>query len=254
MSALLLSFFVFASFLLSPVRAAEVIAPAPANHFNDYAGAVKRGTAQQLDNELTEFERSTSTQLVVAIFPKMQSASSIEDYTTRVFQSWGVGRKPANNGAVLFVFVEEHSLRIQTGYGLEGALPDVLCKRIIENEIVPRLRAGDFDGGLTNGVRAMMAAAKGEYRGTGQTVRDTESGKGGSPWWPFAIFIVIIVLSRFFRGNSVYSRSGRSTTWMGGGGWGGGSSGGGWSSGGGGGGSFSGGGGSTGGGGASGRW
>jgi uncharacterized protein len=155
---------------------------------------------------------------------------------------------------VLFVFMEEHSLRIQTGYGLEGALPDVLCKQIIENEITPRFRAGDFDGGIANGVHAMMAAAQGEYRGTGATVRES-GGRAARfpPWAGIVVFIVIIVLTRAFRGNSaVYSRRGRRTVWIGGGGWGGGS-GGGWSSGGGGG-SFTGGGGGTGGGGASGRW
>src|SRR4051812_2308127 len=142
------------------LRAAEVIPPAPKNHFNDYAHIVRPATANQLNSELTQFERDTSNQIVVATFPRMESKSSVEDYTVRVAQAWGVGQKDRKNGAVLFVFQETHDVRIVTGYGLEGPLPDALCKQIIENEIVPRFRSGDFDGGLTAGTRAIMAAVR----------------------------------------------------------------------------------------------
>jgi uncharacterized protein len=244
---------------LAGARAAEVIPPAPQNHFNDYAGIVRPATARQLNSELTQFERDASTQLVVAIFPRMQSDSSVEDYTVRVAQKWGVGQKGRNNGAALFVFQQSHDLRIVTGYGLEGALPDALCKRIIEDEIAPRFRAGDFDGGLTAGVHAMMAAVRGEYRGTGRTARESPviSERGIGAFFPFLFFIVIFILliRSGTRRRTVYSRRGVWTSpwWWGGGGggWGGGSSGG-WS--GGGGGTFSGGGGSFGGGGAGGKW
>ena len=104
---------------------------------------------------------------MVAVFPKMQSDSSIEDYTVRVARSWQVGQKNKNNGAVLFVFVQDHKMFLQVGYGLEGVLPDALCKRIIDEQITPRFKAGDFDGGLTAGVQAILAATKGEYKGTG---------------------------------------------------------------------------------------
>jgi uncharacterized protein len=247
-------------FSISLARAAEVIPPAPRDHFNDYAGIVERGTATQLNTELTQFERDTSNQIVVAIFPKMQSDSSIEDYTVRVFQAWKVGQKDRSNGAVLFIFSQDRKLRIVTGYGLEGALPDALCKRIIEEEITPRFRVGDFSGGAAAGTRALMAAAKGEYRGTGRTVADQRRGSASSgvtPFLPFIIFFIVIALiTRSRRRNTVLGRRGtwvdHTPWWGGGGGWSGGG-GGGWS-GGGGGGSFSGGGGSTGGGGAGGSW
>ncbi len=129
-----------AAFWLAGAKAAEVMPPAPAAYFNDYAGLVQPGTAQALNAKLEEFERATSNQILVAVYPTMQSDSSIEDYTVRVAQSWRVGQKARSNGAVLFVFAREHKLYVQTGYGLEGALPDALCKRIIEDEIVPRFR------------------------------------------------------------------------------------------------------------------
>jgi uncharacterized protein len=246
------------------LRAAEVIPPAPPNHFNDFAGVISPAVAQRLNAELAGFERDTSSQLIVAIYPHMQSDSSIEDYTVRVFQAWQVGRKGRNNGAVLFVFTQDHRLRIATGYGLEGVLPDALCRRIIANEITPRLRGGNFDAGLTAGVQALMAAAKGEYRGTGRTVRDEQGGpiRGATSPGIFGGIIFLIVMALILRAvfgsrrSLLYGGAGRRGVWINPGGWGGGNwggGGGGWS-GGGGGGSFSGGGGSTGGGGASGSW
>jgi len=141
---------------------------------------------------------------------------------------------------------------IEVGYGLEGVLPDALCKRIIDEQITPRFRAGDFDGGLTAGVQAILAATKGEYRGTGTTVAeqgqaaDTHHGVGDVI--STIIFILLIILFLYFRffflplGGIFYSGSG----WSGGGRSGGGGFGGG--------GGFSGGGGSFGGGGAGGSW
>ncbi len=241
-------------------HAAEVIPPTPPNHFNDFAGVVRRETAQKLNSQLADFERETSNQLVVAIYPKLESNSSVDDYAVRVAQRWAVGRKDKKNGAVLFMFQQSRDIRIVTGYGLEAVLPDALCKQIIENEMVPRFRAGDFDAGLTAGVQAMIAATRGEYKGTGRTVADARGGSNsGSNVGGIIIFIILILLfSRGTRrrGGMLYGGRGRTmmggTPWIGGGSsWGGGSSGGGSS---GGGGSFSGGGGSFGGGGAGGKW
>jgi len=243
--------------------AGETIPPAPAHYFNDYAGVVSAATAAQLNQRLEQFERDASCQIVVAIYPRMQSDSSIEDYTVRVAQSWKVGQQDKNNGAVLFVFTQDRKLFIQTGYGLEGALPDVICKRIIEDEIKPGFKAGNYDAGLTAGVNAMLAAAKGEYKGTGQTVanrnlvvaghghdrRQNQSGLSVVFVVVFVVIFVLIVVSNLRRGG-YYSRSGWSGSgWGGGGGWSGGGGGGGGSGGG-----FSGGGGSFGGGGAGGSW
>ncbi len=245
--------------LLFAVRAfaAEVIPPPPKKYFNDYANVVSPATAAQLNKTLEDFEKETSSQILVAVFPKMQSDSSIEDYTVRVAQSWKVGQKARDNGAVLFVFVQDRALYLQVAYGLEAVLPDALAKRIIEDEIKPHFRSGNFDTGLTAGVRAILAATKGEYKGTGRTVAQGV-GRNISAWISFGLFALVILLVLFGRrgGRRGYRRG--YSSWggwtIGGGGWGGG---GGWSGGGGGGwsgGSFSGGGGSFGGGGAGGNW
>jgi uncharacterized protein len=241
------------------VFADEVIPPAPQQYFNDYANVVSSATASQLNTTLENFERQSSVQILVAIFPKMQSDSSIEDYTVRIARAWQAGQKEKNNGAVLFIFVQEHTMFIQVGYGLEGVLPDALCKRIIDEQISPRFHSGDFDGGCTAGVQAILAAVKGEYKGTGQTVAQSKfftsqrhNQETGQIIWAI-IIVVILVLAISNRGRRGWGGGGLIFT---GGGWGGYSGGGGWSGGGfsGGGGGFSGGGGSFGGGGAGGHW
>ncbi|HVU23228.1 MAG TPA: TPM domain-containing protein [Opitutus sp.] len=254
--------FAFALLLLTGgLRAKEVMPPAPRDHVNDFAGVVAPAAVRQLDAELTQFERETSNQILVAIYPHMQSDSSIEDYTVRVAQAWGVGTKEHKNGAVLFVFTQDHKMFIQVGYGLEGALPDALCKRIVSDEIAPRFRTGDFTGGVTAGVHAVIAATKGEYKGSGRAVADVRARKRsrGLSLSGLVFVVLMVLLSSIFsrRRGAVYGRAGRRGVWIGGGPWIGGGGGGGWGGGGGGGfggGSFSGGGGGFGGGGAGGSW
>src|SRR5437867_3532737 len=94
-------------------RAAEVIPPKPDRYFNDYAGVVSKEAAYRFNEQLAQFERETSDQVVVAVFPKMQSDSDIADYTQRVAQAWGVGQKERRNGVVLFVFVQDRKMVIQ---------------------------------------------------------------------------------------------------------------------------------------------
>jgi uncharacterized protein len=237
-------------------RAAEVTPPKPDRYFNDYAGVVSKEAALRFNEQLAQFERETSDQVVVAIFPKMQSDSDIADYTQRVAQAWGVGQKDRRNGAVLFVFVQDRKMFIQVGYGLEGALPDITAFDITEYQIKPRFRSGDYEGGIATGIDLICKAIRGEYKGSGKTVAEKHgAGGGGAPSLLFFIIFVIalIIISRVIRrlGGYGYSsgRGGPIFFPVGGGG-----GGGGWSSGGGGGGGFSGGGGSFGGGGAGSSW
>ena len=229
------------------LAAAERIPPAPPRFFNDYAGTVSPATAGQLNTQLEQYERASSNQLLVAIYPKMESDSSVEDYTVRVAQAWQVGQKNRNNGAVLFVFKNDRKLYIQVGYGLEAVLTDATCNQIIENELKPRFRAGDFDGGLRAAVSAMIAATKGEYKGTGRTRADYRATNGFPPGLLIIFVILIYLFVLRFRTRSVTYRS-RGTSFLGGVFLGGGGSS--WSGGGG----FSGGGGGFGGGGAGGSW
>lgn len=153
--------------LATGVRSAESLPPAPHDYFNDYAQLVPAGTGKILNQLLADFERESSNQIAVAIFPRMESASSIEDYTVRVAQSWRVGSRLHDNGAVLFIFVQERKVYIQVGYGLEARLTDARCRQIIANEITPRFAAGQYDQGVQFGLYAMLDAVRGEYQGRG---------------------------------------------------------------------------------------
>ena len=243
-------------FWAAPLFAKEVIPPAPKKYFNDYAGVVSGAVSTELEQRLEQFEKDSSSQIVVAIFQQMQSESSVEDYTFRVKQAWGVGQKGKDNGVVLFVFLDNRKVYIQVGYGLEAVVTDALSKMIIVNEITPRFRAQDYSGGIRAATLALIDAAKGEYKGTGRTAAQQKGGKAlPKIWLPFLIIALFIFLSSRNRGRGrVYGAGGWAAGGLGGGGWGGGS--GGWGGGGGGssGGGFSGGGGGGGGGGAGGDW
>jgi uncharacterized protein len=234
-------------------HAAEVIPSKPDRYFNDYAGVVSKDAALRFNEQLAQFERETSDQVVVAVFPKMQSDSDMADYTQRVAQAWGVGQKESRNGVVLFVFIQDRKMFIQVGYGLEGALPDATAFDITERHIKPLFRAGNYEAGLATGIDLICKAIRGEYKGSGKTVAERHSiGGAVSGVLPFIIFVIgLIIMSRVIRklGGYGYSSRGGGPVFI--------PTGGGWSSGGGDGGGFSGfggGGGSFGGGGAGSSW
>lgn len=245
--------------LLTEAWAAENLPPKPTRYVSDRALLLDDATSEALNQQLANFERETSNQIVVAIFSRLPEGQEVAQYATEVFHAWGIGQKGKDNGAVLFVFAADRKLFIATGRGLEGALPDATCKQIIEREIVPRFRQNDYAEGIQAGVNAMMAAARGEYVGTGKTVHDQEeasSDRGNTIISVIIFFIILAILLTIrnrMRGVVVthggYRTYGGGWTIGAGGGFGRGSGGGGRDSGG-----FSGGGGDSGGGGAGGSW
>jgi len=219
----------------------EAAAPALSRYATDLTGTLTPGQLAELESLLAAFDRSTSTQVVVLVVPTLYG-EDLEEYTLRVAEKNSIGRKGKDNGALLFVALNDRKVRIEVGYGLEGALPDALAGQIIRREIAPHFRENDYYGGIRAGVDAIMEATKGEYHA------EPSAGQGhqGSP----ALLLVILII--FFVFRLMRRRRGFFTGgpfigggWGSGGGFGGGSfSGGG----------FSGGGGSFGGGGASGGW
>ena len=213
----------------------------------DEAGWLSPSTFNSLDARLKAYERETSSQLVVAIFPKIPERDDLLGFSQKVFEHWKPGQADKDNGAILFIFAADRKLRIHTGYGMEGVLPDARCKQIIDDVITPHLKSGKRNEAITKGVDAIIAATKGEYIGTGRTNLDSKDK--GIP--PQLIIIAVAVLWSLFsmwrNKDTIITGDGSShdgwDSW-GGGGWGGG--GGSWGGGGfGGGGGFSGGGGTT---------
>ncbi|HVI88648.1 MAG TPA: TPM domain-containing protein [Dongiaceae bacterium] len=235
--------------------------PALTGRVVDQAGVLDRGTAQRLTDELARYEAKTSTQIVVVTLPDMQGYP-IEQWGLSLLRGWQVGQKGKNNGVVLVVAPKEHELRIETGYGAEGPLPDATADVIIRHVIVPRFKQGDYGGGIVSGVQAIEAALDGSFTADQPGQAPTVSASGVAvfgqqvPWMTILIVFIWIAIAviNILRANSggprVYGGSRR----YGGGGWGGPGGFGGGFGGGSGGGGFGGGGGSGGGGGASGRW
>jgi uncharacterized protein len=241
------------TFALTNLCSAEVIPPRPAGYFNDYAGVVPKESALRFNEQLAQFERETSNQVLVAVFRKMETDSSIEDFTQRIAQAWGAGKKDQKNGAVLFVFIEDRKMYIQVGYGLEGTLPDATAFDITERHIKPHFKNNDYEGGLATGIDLICKAIRGEYTGAGKTQLEEKSRSGSGHG--LLIFIICVVIFLFVlrrRRGGGYGYSGMGGPFIGGWSSGGGSSsssssGGGFSG-------FSGGGGSFGGGGAGSSW
>jgi len=207
------------------------------NHYaTDLSGTLTPEQVTQLDQLLSSFDRSTSTQVVVLMVPSLEG-DEIEDYSLRVAEANKIGKKGKDNGALLLVSKNDRKARIEVGYGLEGAITDALSGQIIRQEIAPRFRQGDYYGGLRAGVEAIIAASKDEYHADPAPQGDRRS----FPYLFAAVMIGIALLRLTRRRRGIFWGGG---PWIGGGGgWGGG-----W------GGGFRGGGGSFGGGGASGSW
>jgi len=148
-------------------RAATPIPDAPTHWVTDRAAFLSPSVTGQLDARLDAYARQTGHQLLVYI-DHTTGGDPIEDWAARAFQHWRVGRKGIDDGVVLFIFSDDHHLRIEVGYGLEGAVPDAVASRIINERMVPRIQNGDRDGAVRAGVDALTAAIGAPANAAGQ--------------------------------------------------------------------------------------
>lgn len=227
----------------------------PTQLVNDFTGTLTADQRQALENKLVAFNDSTSTQIAVVIIPAL-NGTDIADYNVKLGRAWGVGGKEFSNGVVLLIAKGDRKLNIATGYGVEGALPDITSKHIIDDVIVPAFKGDDYYRGIEEGTDAIIQAVKGEYTAPKNYGKKGKSSIGRIIFIIIMIIIFLAVSGGKGGGGSFMSRRGAmpfilgsllGSAGRGGGGW---SGGGGGSSGG-----FGGfGGGSFGGGGASGSW
>lgn len=147
--------------LLAPPASAAQLAVPPVARVTDLTGTLDASVRASLEQRLEAFERRKGSQIAV-LMVAATAPETIEQYALRVAETWKLGRKGVDDGALLLVAKDERTLRIEVGYGLEGALPDAIARRIIDEIIVPRFRAGDFAGGLSAGVDRMIAVVDGE--------------------------------------------------------------------------------------------
>jgi len=152
--------FIFFSLLSLSVVAQEIPSrPVPPKLINDFTHTLSPDEAATLEHTVVAFSDSTSTQIAVVIVPTT-NGDDPNSYAFKIGRAWGVGSKEFNNGVVLLIAKEDHTISIQTGYGLEGSLPDITAKHIIDDEIVPSFKNGDYYEGISKGIHAIIQATK----------------------------------------------------------------------------------------------
>lgn len=225
--------------------------PNPQRLVVDNAALLNPHDRDELERKLVALDNNTSNQIAVVTVPSL-NGESIEDVAVNTLRDWGIG-SAKNNGILVLIALQDKKIRIEVGYGLEGAIPDVMAKDIINNDLQPAFRKGNYYSGINRAVDNLAKAAAGEYQ-----IKRTRKKSVGAGGFLGIIIVVIVILAISSGGGGRGGGRRRSSAWWlgpmifnGGGGFGGGGFGGG-SSGGGGFGGF--GGGSSGGGGASGGW
>lgn len=174
--------------------------PNPPRLVNDLARLMQPAEVEALEQKLTAYNDSTSSQIAVVTVPSLDG-DEIADYAQKLYESWGIGRKGKNNGILVLVAQQEHAARIQTGYGLEGAVPDALAKRIISNVLVPAFRQNQFYAGLDRATDQLIALAKGEYKADPADAQPQGRRNGGSPFWLIIGILVLVFIMLRNRGG-----------------------------------------------------
>jgi uncharacterized protein len=143
------------------------IPPAPDRWVTDTAGFLSPGTVQALDQKLELYEKETGHQILVYVGQTTEEYP-IEDFAIKVFEAWKVGRKGLDDGLVLFIMAQDRTVRIEVGYGLEGVIPDIIAGRIINDVLLPKIRAGDADAGVRDAVDSVIGTISGPQAAPGQ--------------------------------------------------------------------------------------
>jgi len=178
----------------------------PPRLVNDFAGILSGDEVNRLEHKLVVFNDSTSTQIALVIVKSLNGYDK-NDFAQRLGQKWGIGQKGKNNGIVILVKPkypnEKGEVSIQTGYGLEGVLPDAVCRRIEDREMIPRFAQGDYFAGISVGITVIMSITKGEYTADQYTKRSNQADK--KPYGmlvPIIIMVIIILWIRMNRGGT----------------------------------------------------
>lgn len=161
---------------------------------NDYTNTLTADQKNSLERKLVAFDDSTSNQISVVIIKSVEDYD-INEYALELGRKWGIGSGKKNNGVILLVAIGDRKLSIQTGYGLEGALPDIYTKRIIENDIKPFFKSGDYYAGIEEGTNSIISLVKGEYKNDNPKSKQ-KGGKGMSGAIVIIIIIIIVIILR----------------------------------------------------------
>lgn len=165
---------------------------------NDYAGLLSASQKRSLENSLRALEKEKGAQLVLLIVPTTGNYA-IEQFGIETAEKWKIGRKGVDDGVIFIVAVNDHRMRIEVGYGLEGAIPDALAKQIITTVVTPHFRSGDMYGGINAGVEALSSLIRGEPLPEVKEVSPQSSISFKSfPVIFIALFIISMILRAIF--------------------------------------------------------
>ncbi len=175
--------------------AAAIEVPYLSGRVNDAAAMIPPATRDRIESKLAELEKGTTAQLAVLTVASLDG-EPLEDFSIKVAETWKLGRKGKDNGALLLIAKDDRKMRIEVGYGLEETLTDAMCRRILDGVVRPRFRAGDYGGGVEAGVDAVIAAIE------GKEIPEPASGllatAPGIPWYVrligLSVFAVVIGL------------------------------------------------------------
>ena len=187
---------IFAAFILlfcQTGSAQDLKVPSLRTRVTDLAGVLTQEQSAGLEEKLRQFEISDSTQIAVLIIPSLEG-EPLEDYSVRVATEWRLGQKGRDNGALLLIAMKERRIRIEVGYGLEPSLTDALSRRIIENEILPSFRQGDFYQGIDAGVNGIMEVVRGVYQGNPRSSTESRRGTGAGSYFDLLVFLLVPLL------------------------------------------------------------
>ena len=140
----------------------EIKYPSPYGFVNDYANLLKEDDAEKIIDIAARIQEKTEAEIVIVTL-ETTAPLTIEEYAVKLFQKWGIGKKDKDNGVLLLIAIKDKTVRIETGYGLEGALPDAICNQIIYKEIIPKFRNNAYSSGIINGFLAITTYIANEY-------------------------------------------------------------------------------------------
>lgn len=194
----LFTLLVWAATLAGPT--AEVEVPRNDGWVTDLAGLLSDAQEQQLELLMESYRQGTTHEIALLTVPDL-GGETIERFALEVARGWGIGGEQTSNGALLVVAEAERKLRIEVGRGLEGALPDAICGRIIRDLITPALKRGDYAGGMRAGIEAMHAAIGGDYAPLERSARGRRRSVGSGFFVLLIAFFVLAALGRRGRGG-----------------------------------------------------
>lgn len=218
---LLVSLLIVSVFSSNGLSAQEIPdRPVPPRLVNDFARMFSEQESNILEQKLVVFNDSTSTQIAVVTVPSL-SGYDIMDYAQRLGEKWGIGQKELNNGVLLLIKPKTSDsggkITIVPGYGLEGAIPDLTCGQIIDNEILPAFREGNYFNGIDAATNTLMSLARGEFSAE-QYGNKAKKGSGGNfPTGVIIFLMIIIILSMFGKSKGSNRRnigSGNLPIWL----------------------------------------